>query len=96
MSSFKIRKYKIYLSYKKFNKNRRNYVGNSLEMMQTIEVLKVYCRKILDEIDHELNPKYNHFDKISSELSDYILSFQNKNCVKCDSVISGLQELEFL
>ena len=54
-----------------------------------IEGSKVYCRKILDEIVHELNPKYKHFDKISSELSDYILSFQNKIVVKCDSVISG-------
>ena len=41
---------------------------------------KKFSRKILDEIAHELNSKYKHFDKISSELSDYILSFQNQNC----------------
>ena len=64
------------------------YIGPTKNLAK-IEGSKTYCRKILEEIDPELNPKYKHFDKMNQELIDYIFSFQNKIVVKCDSVISG-------
>lgn len=54
-----------------------------------IEGSKTYLRNLLQKIDPELNPKYRDFYEYSSEVEEYINSFDNKVVVKCDGVISG-------
>lgn len=69
-------------------KENIKFIGPTKNLAK-IEGSKIYCREILEELNENLNPKYKHFYKISSDLYDYILSFKDKIVIKCDSVISG-------
>lgn len=56
-----------------------------------IENSKIFCRKLLEEIDSNLNPKYKEFYKISDELNEYIYNLKSKIVIKCDHTITGVK-----